>query len=391
MRIGIDARLWGKGYGIARYIEQLFSYLFIEDSADTFFLFVLPEQHTSLEQFVAATGVDMSRIRIVDAPIPWYSLREQLFFSRILSQHPVDLMHFPHWNVPVLYAKPFVVTIHDLTMFHFPRPDATTRGKIVYALKHRAHVWLLMRIAKKAKHIFVTSLFTKQDVHATLGVPLDRMTVTYQSPYKGEAFLSNTHKDLHWEDILGKYGISGWYALYVGAAYPHKNLIGLLQAWKRFEQLYGSYQYQLVLVGKKNDFYDRLLSSPEMKACKHVVYTGFLSDQELSFLYSQASLFVFPSLSEGFGIPPLEAMMHAIPVISSDRSSLPEILGEGALYVDTTNQEQFADAIHTVFTDDDTRMSLRQKGRDELKRYTPAHLAQATLQVYREMLRDISS
>jgi len=397
MRIGIDARMWGKGYGIGRYIEQLVLHLLTIDTSNTYVLFVRLEQKAVIEQEISQHA-SMDRIRLIVADVPWYSWKEQLVLPRIFNKTPVDLMHFPHWNVSFLYRKPFVVTIHDLTMFHYARPEATTRGKIVYFIKDKIHRRLITRVVHRARALLVTSEFTKQDIHNTLGVPLDNMVVTYQAPFfqankntKEQESLEHTeHTKLHvpdWQELFDRFGINGWFALYVGAAYPHKYLSGLLKAWKRFEERYGKSQCQLVLVGKQNAFYDPLLESDDMKACKQVVYTGFLSDEELATMYRQASLFVFPSLYEGFGLTPLDAMAHGVPVVSSDRSCMPEVLGDAALFVDPENSEQFVDALYVGFTDDDIRRELVANSKEVLRQYSWKKLAEETLMVYEKQGR----
>jgi glycosyltransferase involved in cell wall biosynthesis len=366
MKIGIDARLMGKGYGIGRYIEQLVLHLAKIDSKNEYVLFVcdkegLPVQH--------------SAFTIVEADIPWYSLEEQIKFSKIIKQAGVDLMHFPHWNVPLFYSDSFVLTIHDLTMYHFPRPEATTLGPLKFWLKDRVHRIILRHAASKARHIFVTSEFTKHDVHSTLGIPNEKMTVTYQAPYSSKFEHETSDKSA----LLEKHGITKPYVLYVGAAYPHKNLEGLLKSWKTFEDKH-SQDYQLVLVGKANYFYKRLQS--DIRNLTSAIYVGFVSDDELSILYHHADLFVFPSLYEGFGMPPLEAMAHGVPVVSSNRSCMPEVLGEAALYVDPENHQQFADAIYTGLTDQSVRDTLRTNAQKESQRYCWESLTRGTLAVY---------
>ena len=157
---------------------------------------------------------------------------------------------------------------------------------------------------------------------------------------------------------------------------------GLLKAWKIFEEKYGD-GYQLVLVGKKNFFYERLFNHITIQPYNHIIYTDFVDDTALSALYDSASLYVFPSLYEGFGIPPLEAMAHGVPVASSNRSCLPEVLGEAALYFDPENYEQMADIMYVGLTNEEVRHELKQRGKEELKRYSWEKLARQTLEIYK--------
>lgn len=374
MRIGIDARMLGQGFGLARYLQQLVLHLEQLDTTNEYVLFMRRENWNEYEP-------QSSRFQKILADIPWYTWKEQREMPKYIAAQDVDLMHFPHWNVPLGYKKPFVVTIHDLTMYHYPRPDATTLGPVKYWMKDRVHRHVVAHAVKCAKAIVTTSEFTKHDVHETLNVPKEKMTVTYQAPFHIRTKKKPCAADI--DALCEKYGIIRPYVLYVGAAYPHKNLSGLLAAWHLFEEQYDTGSHHLVLAGKHNEFYRRLLvDSDALYRCNRASYIGFIPDEELAQLYAGAHLFVFPSLYEGFGIPPLEALAAGVPVVSSNRSSLPEVLGEGALYVDPENIAQFAEGVHRALTDEDLRAELYGKGREELRRFSWETLAKQTLAVY---------
>ena len=184
-----------------------------------------------------------------------------------------------------------------------------------------------------------------------------------------------------------KFKIAGQYVLYVGAAYPHKNLQGLIKAWKIFNDKY-DLDYKLVLVGKRNYFYNQLFNNRPIEQYNNVIYKDDVSDTELVSLYTNASLFVFPSLYEGFGLPPLEAMSHGVPVVSSNRSCMPEVLGEAALYFDPENYEQMADVIYRGLTDENVRFELKNNANGLLKMYSWEKLARETVGVYKEVTGD---
>lgn len=178
---------------------------------------------------------------------------------------------------------------------------------------------------------------------------------------------------------MEKYGIGKPFVLYVGAAYPHKNLEGLLKAWKLFVEKYGE-GYQLVLAGKENYFYKKIRSP--ITDHRSLIHAGFIPDNDLATLYEHASLYVFPSLYEGFGLPPLEAQAFGVPTVSSNRTCLPEVLGESALYFDPENYEQMADVIHRGLTDENTRFELKQNAAENSSRFSWEKLAGETLEVY---------
>ena len=272
MKIGIDCRMLGSGFGLARYIQQLVKHLLEIDLENQYVLFFRNE---NIKEFKAVTN---KNVKIIIADLPWYSWQEQIKFKKIIKQQNIDLMHFPHWNVPYVYNGPFVVTIHDLIMYHFPRPEATTLGTSKFFVKDKIHRLILRHAVKRAKHILTPTSFTKHDIHTTLKIPEEKITITYEAP-----FCISEEGKLNPLDVLEKYQILKPHVIYVGAAYPHKNLKGLLKAWQIFEQRYGL-DYQLVLVGQKNYFYDKLINSDEIKACKQVVYTGFVPDNVLQIL-----------------------------------------------------------------------------------------------------------
>lgn len=368
MRIGIDARMLGKGFGLARYVEQLVLHLEKIDTQNEYVLFLKRDNWNAFEP-------QNKNFKKVLAPIAWYSFAEQLKFPKIIQKEKLDIMHFPHFNVPLLYRGPYVITIHDLIMFHYPRSEASTHGPLVYYIKDCVHRVVVRVGLRRAKHVLVTSEFTKRDVFETLHVPMSKMTVTYQAPFESKTNQSG-------EDILllKKYNITKPYLLYVGAAYPHKNIKGLLESWNIFQKKYGK-DYELVLVGKENFFYTQLKNTV-FKQTSNFVYTGFVPDDELSFLYKNAQLYVFPSFYEGFGLPPLEAMTHGIAVVSSKRSCLPEVLGNAALYFDPENFEEMADIFFEVLKDPQKRLELAQNAAKLLPRYSWDTLAKETLGCY---------
>lgn len=399
MRIGLDARMLGPQQGgLGRYVEQLVWQLMALDRETEYILFLRKENYNyartydekSRDDLVVLrdrdeqTNCKQNNFRKVLADIPWYGCEEQIKLKSIIKKEKVDLMHFPHWNVPFRYNDSFIVTIHDLIMYHYPRAEASTLGAVSYWFKDKASRLIVQHALTKSKHILVTSEFTKQDVHETLGVPLEKMTVTYQAPFELKPnlkFLSGLNVEKTQKSILDKYKITKPFILYVGVAFPHKNLEGLLRAWKIFEEKYGN-GYQLVLVGRRNFFYQKLLNHVTMKQYNNVIYTDFVADDSLSVIYDSASLYVFPSLYEGFGIPPLEAISHGVPVASSNRSCLPEVLGEAALYFDPENYEQMADTMYLGLTNEEIRYELKQRGREELKRYSWEKLAERTIEIY---------
>ncbi|MFA7245361.1 MAG: glycosyltransferase family 1 protein [Candidatus Magasanikbacteria bacterium] len=370
-KIGIDARMLSSTFGIGRYVEQLVKQLQNIDTKNHYIIFLRKENFDDVQ-------IVNPNFEKVLADIPWYTLEEQKDFLKVLTEHPVDLMHFPHWNVPYFYKGDYVVTLHDLIMYHFPRPEASTLGKVKFWIKDQAHRTLIKHIAKNSKHILTTSNFTAQDLINTLQVSSEKISVVYQAPF--EVVKKIEDKIVN---VLEKFVINKKFVMYVGSAYPHKNLGKLLEAWHIFNEEKNN-DYQLVLVGKNNYFYEKL--QEEYFYVQNVIFTGVVSDTELIQLYKSASVYVFPSLYEGFGLPPLEASVYNVPLAVSSASCLPEILLDSALYFDPNNSSQIADVLDTILTDENIRFELRNNAKNNLKRFSLEKFVRETWEVYNKNL-----
>ena len=352
--------------GIGRYVQELITHLGMINTEHEFVVFLKKEAY---DTFVLPNKT----WKKVLADIHWYGGEEQVRLSRIINREHVDLMHFPHWNVPLLYRGPFVVTIHDLIMFHYARRDASTHGALVYKIKDTLHRFIVKHAVTRATHIFATSQFTKDDIVNTLHVPEKKISVTYQAPFE--------HAKNGAEDagaVLEIWHIQKPYVLYVGNAYPHKNLEKLVDAWRVFFQR--NPEYQLVFAGKDSPWYESLKA--HARGVGSIIFTGFVDDAQLSALYENAHLYVFPSLYEGFGLPPLEAMTYGVPVISSSASCLPEVLGDGAMYFDSTHVDDIVHALEQGTGNEELRYDLRKNEKDEVKRYSWKRLATETYDTY---------
>jgi len=370
MRIGIDARMYGpKQGGLGRYIEQLILHLEKIVEKDTFFIFLRKENwneyHPSTKNFKKEL-----------ADIPWYGWKEQLYLPKILKKNNLDLIHFPHWNIPLGYKNPFVVTIHDLLLFHFPTRASSTLGPVSYWFKNHAFRIVLNQAIKKSRHILTVSNYSKQDIIKNFHTDPTSISVTYLAPFLKSA--APTSLDTH--KILKKYNISLPYLLYVGVAYPHKNLDGLLEAWNIYTKKHST--YQLVLVGKKNYFYKKLFEKAQKLRLKNIIFTDFVPDDELIILYRNSSLYIMPSFYEGSALPSLESLYYGIPVISSNATCLPEILKDAACYFDPHDHNQIAKTIELVLDTAKIRNDLIVRGKKVYSSHSWSTVALETLKIY---------
>lgn len=380
MRIGIDARLFGtKHGGIGRYAEQLLKELELIDSINEYFVFL---DESGMNDYQPKK----SNFKKIKADFRAYSLGEQLIFPFLLAKHRLDLVHFTHFNVPLLFRGKFVVTIHDLIISHYPSHRATTLNPALYKTKLFFYDLVVASSARRAKKVIAVSDFTKQDIAHLLKVDSDKIQTVYEGVDLPSVSEVNT------EEILNRLQLSGDFLLYVGSAYPHKNLEKLIEAFAIVAA--NRPDLKLVLVGKINYFYKALqekvkemaqLSGPEPdKFLEKIVFAGYLGDEELVALYRQARAYVFPSLIEGFGLPPLEAQAYDLPVASSDRSCLPEVLGESAIYFNPEDTEDMASKIELILSDDNLRQQKIASGRSNLNKYSWKKMAQEINKIYQE-------
>src|SRR3989339_1319260 len=364
MRIGIDARMLGPnvgGGGLGRYVEELVSELGQLDHKNRYVLFLKEEKQVEKVDEVAKVEKRITNTH-------WYTLKEQLVMPRLIDREHLDLVHFPHWNVPLLLRTPFIVTIHDLILLEEPRSaKATTRHPLVFFLKRLAYRIVLRSSLKRARAIIAVSKYTKSSILTHFPwVPAEKIHVVYEGltnlrnalkidemrragGVKRSSRSSATVRTLNTEAQADRdFESISPYFLYVGNAYPHKNLESLLHAFSFFHKLHP--EVRLVLAGRNDIFYERLkkeLAQIDV-APEAVEFTLNPSDADLANLYRGATLYLFPSRSEGFGLPPLEAMSFGVPVAAARRNSLPEILGDAALWFNPDDIQEMVSVMETA-------------------------------------------
>jgi glycosyltransferase involved in cell wall biosynthesis len=360
MKIGIDARFVGpQGTGLGKYTEKLILNLARLDSKNQYSIF-LKENNWS---YLKLTG--FKNFTKILADVAWYSLEEQYKMPGIFHSQNLDLLHVPHFNVPLLYKGKFVVTIHDLIHHKFAEYAATTKNPLIFKAKRFAYRKVIENAVKKSQKIISPSKSVKEEIAAIFNVPLDKIAVTYEAAEE-EYFPKNS-----------KFTKSGSFLLYVGNAYPHKNLSKLLDALKY------SGKTRLVLVCPRDIFWERLKNQIDKRNLKNYVeMKGYLEPEQLSKLFHQASAYVSPSLSEGFGIPGLNALASGLPLLSSNIPVLKEVYGPAALYFDPQNPKDIAAKINKVLADQNTREKMIKAGNKQVNKYSWRKMAAQTLNVY---------
>jgi glycosyltransferase involved in cell wall biosynthesis len=364
MKIGIDCRLWSET-GVGRYIRNLVLNLQKIDKKNEYCLFVLSKDKDEILKLV-----QNGRIKIIRADIRWHTLEEQLKFPSLLNKENLDLMHFPYFAVPVLYGRPFIITIHDLITDHYSTGHASTLPIPFYYLKKGAYKLVINMAAKKARKIIAVSNATKNDIVDRLKISPQKIVVTYEGV---DDKISNLKLQI--PNIFQ----NSKYFLYVGNAFPHKNLDRLIEAFKILDA-----DMKLVLVGKEDYFYKRLKNQiKEMDLSEKVIFLKNVDDKELSSLYRNAQALILPSLMEGFGLPALEAMANNCLVLASKIPALEEVCGDAAIYFDPRNIQDIAEKINMVHLSDANHYDdKREKGLKRAKLFSWSKMAKETLEVY---------
>lgn len=381
MRIGIDARFFGgeQSKGLGRYTQKLIEHIVQIDKTNSYVLF-LPE--TEIKRWASPPA----NVTLVRAPYRWYSVAEQIFMPWLIAKQKLDLMHFPHFNVPLFYRGPFVVTIHDLIISRFPTERATTLGPITYKLKQLAYHLVIRHAALRSRHIITVSEYSKHDLMDYFKLPAERITVTYEAvdPFSPAVTITPEHRVV----VQTRYALPESYLLYVGNAYPHKNLETLLTVMQTLKKS-GQLKHHLVCVGKADYFYLRLQQQAWALNVDDVVhFPGFIPDKDLAAVYAGAFAFIFPSKYEGFGLPPLEAMLYNTPVLASSSSCLPEVLGASALYFDYQDVSGIIQQLQRLETETNLREKLITRGQLQVSGYSWGRMTKETLALYEKLFAE---
>jgi glycosyltransferase involved in cell wall biosynthesis len=369
-RIGIDARFFRKETGgIGRYTRELVNRLALLDAVNQYTVFIS-------EKDVAEWTISQPNFetRVVEAV--HYTLDEQTKFLKILNNEKLDLVHFLNFNHPAFYTRPFVTTLHDLTVYLYP----VGRSQKSF-IRRLAFLGVMKHAFLAAKRVISVSENSAHDAQKYLGIPHAKMEVIYEGgptptelPFGNKAMV---------QDYLGS---RKPYFLFVSQWRPHKGLITLIEAFDQFKEKTGL-PHTLVLTGNQKDctaeIKERLASS---RFTEDILTPGFVSEELLSSIYHNATAYINPSEYEGFGLPILEAFAHGAPVIAARNSSLPEIVGAAGLLFETKNSAELASKMEEISVNPSLAQDLVSKGMNQLSKFSWDRMAQQTLQVYQDVL-----
>ncbi|HSX16765.1 MAG TPA: glycosyltransferase family 1 protein [Patescibacteria group bacterium] len=363
--IVIDARIRRTSTG--RYVDRLVDHLQDIDRYNSYTILVQPDDNWQMKA---------ANFKTLPCPFPQFSMSPlpDLKFALQLYKLRPDLVHFSMTQQPLLYFGKIVTTTHDLTMFRFVRRGQTS--KPVFAVKMGLYRFLFKWSHMKSDRIIVPTRYVADDLAAYQPSTKHKIVVTYES---GELPKTGAAKR---PTAVGE---NDEFIMYLGTAFPHKNLPRLVEAFEIIKAAHP--KLKLVLVGKTEKHYEDLAKfASNQPHAEDIIITGFLPDDEAKWLYQHTKAYVFPSLSEGFGLPALEAMGYGAPVVSSDATCLPELYGNAAHYFDATSPQDIAKKVAEVISSKTLRDKLVKNESGVLAKYSWTKMAGETLDAYQDVL-----
>jgi len=376
VRIAIDIRRIGE-FGVGTYTRNAIRTLARLDDKNEYCLLGIPGKLSGIEDLPP-------NFATIPTHANEFSLASYFELHRILKTNGCDLLHVPHlfWK-PQGIPCPYVVTVHDL-LDHMYRVNTDSE------LKRSMHFLLTKRVLQRAARIFAVSHFSKKDTENYFEVPADKIEVIYNAP--DERFKQGHAGEADRQLIAERYQVNYPFLLYAGRISPHKNVVRIIEAFSllknqlveegRFEDL------RLIIIG------DEVSRHPDLRRAvikshmqNDVRFLGFVEIDVLRIFYDLAKIFVFPSLYEGFGLPPLEAMAHGTPVVTSNTSSIPEVVGNAAIMVNPENVFDIQRALHRVLVDQNLREKLKARGVEQAQKFSWEESVGRMLKVYHEVVQ----
>jgi glycosyltransferase involved in cell wall biosynthesis len=370
VKIAIDARKW-RDYGIGTYVRNLVRHLARIDQETTYFLLC--------DRADAPTLRDLAvNFTPVVENAPGYRLREHFSIPAHLRRLGANLFHSPHYVLPLLCRTPSVVTVHDCIHLLFPE-YLPTRLALSYAR------YMMGNAVRRSAMVLTVSEASRRDIlHFYPEADPEKIRVV---PNAIDPALLEDPGEEEMERVRERYRIRRRFVLYAGNIKPHKNLERLIAAFGLLRQRPGIEDVKLLIIGDEIARYPSLRRAVEAAGVRQDVrFFGFVPERTLAALYRMAAVFAFPSLYEGFGLPPLEAMACGTPVVTSRVSSLPEVVGDAAVLVDPTSVEEIADGIERVLTDGALRAELVARGRARARSFSWERSVQAIHESYMRVL-----
>ena len=374
MKVAIDIRRM-TGFGIGTYIRNVVRTLARLDRESQYFLIGLPAK-------VDECGPLPPTFQAVPLPDRESTLKGSFEFRAVVRRLQCDVVHIPHlfW-IPRGLPCPYVVTVHDLLDHMYGARDRSS-------LRRSLHLQLTRRALRKAARVLAVSQFTKSEIARAFDVPDDRIEVVYNAI--DERFLHGHASQADRDLIAERYQVNYPFLLYAGAIRPHKNVVRTIEAFSALKTELEKEQQlpdlKLIIIGDDLSGHPGLRRTVVRSGVQNdVCFLGFVPIEVLRIFYDVAKIFVFPSLYEGFGLPPLEAMAHGTPVVTSNTSSLPEVAGNAALLVNPENVFEIQRALQRALLDPALRTRMKQRGYEQAQRFSWTSSVSRILEIYREV------
>jgi glycosyltransferase involved in cell wall biosynthesis len=365
MRIGIAARgLSIQSGGVKQYIESLISALQKINNNNKYYIFYNSDSFKG--RYPKANEIVLNS----SSKLFW----DYYLLPKAVKDYKLDIMLFPKNVMPFFINCKSIIVIHDLAYF--------MHELNAYPLIDTIYMRLMIKSSvRRANHIIAISENTKQDVMKMLNVKTDRISIIYEA-------MDENYKQINDEiklaEIEKKYDLNNRFIFYCGSLSPRKNIIRLLVA---FDTIKDKIPHKLVLTGGKS-WKDKKVHNLIEKMGDDVIKLGHVPDEDMPMLYNLADLFVYPSLYEGFGLPTLEAMACGCPVIASNTSSIPEVVGDAGIMVDPYNVDEMAKAMYDILTDDELKDDMVKRGQKRIKKFSWEKCAKETLYVLERIYKD---
>jgi glycosyltransferase involved in cell wall biosynthesis len=374
VKVAIDIRRMTE-FGIGTYIRNVVRALARLDRESKYFLIGSPEK-------MAEFGTLPPNFHAVALDGGDDTLKGTLAFRAIVRRLGCDVVHIPHlfW-IPRGLGCPYVLTVHDLLEHMYGSRDLSS-------LRRSLHFYLTRRVLRRAARVIAVSQFTRNEIEKLLAIPDARIEVVYNAI--DERFLHGHATEADRDLIAQRYLVNYPFILYAGAIRPHKNVVRIIEAFSALKsELQKEEQFpdlKLIIIGDDLSSHPRLRRTVVRSGVQNDVrFLGFVPIEVLRIFYDVAKIFVFPSLYEGFGLPPLEAMAHGTPVVTSNTSSLPEVAGNAALLVNPENVFEIRRALQRALLDPALRERMKQRGYEQAQRFSWTTSVTRILEIYREV------
>ena len=365
-------------FGVGTYIRNIVRTLGRLDHENHYFLIGPPAK-------VQEIGALPANFQTVPLDSTEHSFRGYREFRGALQKYECDLVHVPNlFSIPRALPCPYVMTVHDML-------EHMSRARDRHGVLRSLYFQMTKHVLGRAARIFAVSNFTRSEIEKLFDIPLTHIEVVYNAI--DERFLRGHASAADLEMIAQRYQVTYPFLLYAGRISPHKNVVRMIEAFSALKtELAKDQAYpdlKLIIIG------DDLSGNPDLRRTvvrsgvqNDVRFLGFIPIEVLRIFYDEAKVFVFPSLYEGFGLPPLEAMAHGTPVVTSNVSSLPEVVGNAAVLVNPENVFEIMRALHRVLMDKALRDRMKERGYQQAMRFSWEISVRRVLQVYREVAHD---